>query len=196
MIGKSAFCPKTGAQLSEECHYDEEGRVLRAPVEDAYVSEAEMDGELTAGAVRSSRQALLTHFRRTHQFYRPANDALYRKIALWLRQLKQAANGPQSPDMIVWLSLSARVRREEHDAAWMLGHVELRCPRCHGRLKYEEIRTGVLYAECGTNCTDDNADRLTEIEDLATDLYAETFDCEPEEVALLESRPTRLYPSD
>jgi hypothetical protein len=59
---------------------------------------------------------LLTHFRRTHQFYQPANDALYRKTALWLRQLKQAANDPQSPDMIVWLALSACVRQEEYDA--------------------------------------------------------------------------------
>lgn len=196
MIGKSAFCPKTGAQLSEEYHYDEAGRRLRVPVEDVHVSKADLDGELTTGAVRSSRQALLVHFRRTHQFYRSANDALYRKVALWLRQLKRTASGSRSPDMIVWLALHMRVRAGGYETEWMLGHVELRCPRCHGRLKYEEIDTGTLYAECGTNCTDDNADRLTEIEDLAAALYSGAFDCAPEEVALLESPPARLYPVD
>jgi hypothetical protein len=175
MIGETAFCPKTGAKLSEECYYDEHGRALRVPVEDAHVSADALDGELTVGAVRSSQRALLTHFRRTHQFYRPENADLYRQVALWLRRLKRTASGPQSPDMVVWLALCARIRAAGYDAEWMLGHVELRCPRCHGRLTFEQRDTGTLFAECGTNCTDDDADRLIEIEDLARDLAVRTF---------------------
>ena len=176
MIGTTAFCPKTGAQLSEERYYDEHGRMLRAPVEDAFVAGEDLDGELTTGAVCSSKRALLVHFRRAHQFYRPENAALYRNVALWLRRLKRAASGPQTPDMIVWLALSARVRQEGYDAEWMLGHVSLRCPRCHGRLKYEQPGPEKIYARCGTNCTDDHADRLCEFEELATDLYTQAFE--------------------
>jgi hypothetical protein len=176
MIGTITFCPKTGAQLSEERYYDAYGRGLRAPIEDAFVAGDDLDGELTTGAVRSSQRALLVHFRRTHQFYRPENADLYRNVALWLRQLKQTASGPQTPDMVVWLALCARVRREGHDAEWMLSHVALRCPRCHGRLKYDQVGPDALSASCGTNCTDDNADRLTEIETLAVDLYVQTFE--------------------
>ena len=175
MIGATSFCPKTGAQLSERRHYDEHGRVLRAPVADGIVAETELDGELTTGAVRSSRRALLAHFRRSHQYHEAENAALYRKVALWLRRLKQSASGPQAPDAVVWLALSARVRHADHDADWMLAHIDVRCPRCHGRLNYEQIGAGTIYAACGTDCTDDSADRLTEIETLACDLYARSF---------------------
>ena len=60
----------------------------------------------------------------------------------------------------------------------MLGHVKLRCPRCHGRPTYEQVGSGPLVAECGTNCTDDNTDRLREIEGLAADLSALAFERE------------------
>ncbi len=193
MIGTTAFCPKTGAQLSEQRHYDERGRPLRAPVPDAFVDETELDGELTTGAIRSSRKALLVHFRRTHQFYRPENAELYRNVALWLRRLKQAANGQQSPDMIVWLALTARVRQEQYEAEWMVGHVPLRCPRCHGRLAYDQFDSNTLYAQCATNCSVDHADRLSEIEDLASDLYEQAFDHERKEVEVPESCPAKLY---
>lgn len=208
MIGTTAFCPKTGAQLSEERYYDEYGRALRVPIDDAFVAGETLNGELTTGAVCSSKRALLVHFRRTHQFYRPENAALYRNVALWLRRLKQAASGRQTPDMIVWLALSARVRQESHDVEWMLGHVSLRCPRCHGRLKYEQLGPGEIYARCGTNCTDDHADRLCELERLATDLYTQAFEpaqsnshgTADEEAAtdleLLESWHPRLSPRD
>jgi hypothetical protein len=178
MIGTTAFCPKTGAQLSEERYYDAQGRALRVPVEDAFVADSDLIGELTTGAVQSSQRALLVHFRRVHQFYRPENAELYRNIALWLRQLKQAATGAQTPDMIVWLALSARIRQEGYDAEWMLGHIALRCPRCHGRLKYDQLGPNKIYAQCGTNCTDDNADRLSEIKDFAADLHAQVFERE------------------
>lgn len=185
MIGTTAFCPKTGAQLSERRYYDEDGRALRAPVPDGFVDGAKLDGELTTGAIRSSQRALLVHFRRTHQFYRPENAELYQNVALWLRRLKEAASGPQTPDMIVWFALSARVRQEQYDAEWMVGHVPLRCPRCHGQLKYEQLVSETLYAECATNCTDDHADRLNEIEIFAADLYTQAFDRETEELSEL-----------
>ncbi|WP_049903645.1 hypothetical protein [Halococcus agarilyticus] len=175
MIGATAFCPKTGAQLSERRHYDERGRSLRAPVADGIVDGDELDGELTAGAVRSSRRALLAHFRRSHQRHGSADADLYRTVALWLRRLKRAASGPHEPDTIVWLALSARVREAEHDADWMLAHVAIRCPRCHGRLSYERLGSETIHAACGTDCTDDSADRLAEIETLARDLYARAF---------------------
>jgi hypothetical protein len=196
MIGTTAFCPKTGAQLSEQRYYDEHGRALCVPVSDELVDETELDGELTTGAIRSSQRALLVHFRRTHQFYRPENADLYRNVALWLRRLKQAASGLQTTDMIVWLALSARLREEKYDAAWMVGHVPLRCPRCHGHLTYDQLSSDSLYAECATNCTDDHADRLSEIEDLAAGLYAQAFACEIEEVEVLERSRARLYPLD
>lgn len=196
MIGTTAFCPKTGAQLSEQRYYDDYGRALRVPVSDKFVDETELDGELIAGAIQSSQRALLVHFRRTHQFYRPENADLYRNVALWLRRLKQAASGPQTPDMIIWLALSARMREEKYDTAWMVGHVPLRCPRCHGHLAYDQVGSDSLYAECATNCTDDHADRLSEIEDLATGLCTQAFDHEIEQVEVLENCPVRLYPSD
>ena len=176
MIGDLAFCPKTGARLSEERYYRADGPPLRVPVDDEYVSAEEIDGELTAGAVCSSRRALLTHFRRTHQYYRRPDDELYRTVALRLRELKRTASGPHSPDMVVWLALHDHLDTTGIDADWMLGHVELRCPRCHGRLKYEQHDPETIHAECATNCTDDNADRLAEIERLASELARDALD--------------------
>ncbi|EMA41201.1 hypothetical protein [Halococcus hamelinensis] len=176
MIGDLAFCPKTGARLSEKRYYRAEGPPLRIPVDDEYVPADAIDGELTAGAVCSSRRALLTHFRRTHQYDHRPNDELYRTVALRLRDLKRAANGPQSSDMVVWLALHDHLDAAGIDVDWMLGHVELRCPRCHGRLKYHQIDTGTVHAECATNCTDDNADRLAEVERLASELVRDALD--------------------
>lgn len=127
------------------------------------------------GTVCSSRRALLAYFRRTHQCHREPDDALYRTVALRLRELKRAASGPGSSDMVVWFALYDRLRDEGVDADWLLGHVELRCPRCHGRLKYHQVDAETIHAECATNCTDDHAERLGEIERLAADLVHEAF---------------------
>lgn len=175
MIGDTAFCPRTGAQLADERHYDEHGRALRVPTEDEFVAGEDLDGALTTGAVRSSRQALLTQFRRTHQRHRCADPDRYRQVALWLRRLKGHASGSEESDTIVWLALGARLC-EAGDAGWMLEHVELRCPRCHGRLDYEQPRPDALVGVCATDCTGDRRNRLAEIERLATDLCERTFD--------------------
>lgn len=175
MRGDFAFCPKTGARLSEKRYYRKSGPPLRVPVADEYVPAEAIDGELTAGAVCSSHRALLTHFRRTHGFYRSPDDDLYRTVALRLRELKRAASGPQSSDMVVWLALHDRLSASGVDVDWMLGHVEFRCPHCHGRLKYRQPDPETIHAECATDCTDDTTERLAEIEGLATDLARNAF---------------------
>ena len=175
MIGAHAVCPKTGAQLSNEQHYDDAGQPRRIPVADAHVSPADLEAELTTGAVRSSREALLTHFQRTHQYDHSANDELYQKVALWLRRLTQTASGSHDMDMIIWVALAARVRAADYDASWMLNHVEFRCPQCYGRLKYEQIDAETVHAECATNCTDTRTGRLTEIRDRAQELFQQAY---------------------
>ena len=175
MRGDFAFCPKTGARLSEERYYRADGPPLRVPVADEYVPAEAIDGELTAGAVCSSHRALLTHFRRTHGFYRSPDDDLYRTVALRLRELKRAASGLHASDMVVWLALYDHLNESGVDADWMLGHVEFRCPHCHGRLKYRQSEPETIHAECATDCTDDHAERLAEIERLATELARNVF---------------------
>ena len=184
MIGDIAFCPKTGARFSEKRHYGARGKALHVPVADAFVTDEELDGELTAGVVRSSRRALLTHFRRTHQYYFPADGALYRDAALGLWRLKRTASGRGAGDVTIWLALSVYLRERGHETAWMGGHVSLRCPRCDGRLAYEQFGAEVS-GRCGTNCTDDSADRLREITETAASLAARTFDSMSEDEATL-----------
>lgn len=178
MMGETAFCPKTGAPLSDDRYYQENGHALRIAVKDDYVHADELDGELTTGTIRSSTKTLLTHFQRTHQYYHEPNYCLYRKAALRLRELKRAAAGRQETDMVVWLALYARLRETvlETEMDWMLGHVELRCPQCHGRLRYEQLASGRLLAACGTNCGDETGNRLAAIERLAIELYESAFE--------------------
>lgn len=181
MIGNNSFCPKSGAPLSEERHYDEGGRPRRAVRSKGAPDHVATDGELTNGAVRSARTALFNYFKRCHQYYGDADEGLYQRASLALRRLKSTATGTQEWDVYVWYALEKRLQRTGFETGWMHAHATLRCPHCHGRLAYREFADSVV-AQCGTNCTDDNADRLDEIRRLLADLYAETFsDDEPPE---------------
>ena len=183
MIGPDAFCPESGAPLSEANHYDETGRAWRAVSPDDHSPPDAPDGLLTAGAVRSSRTALWTHFRRCAGRHDAPDDCL-RTAALALRRLKRAASGRTAWDVHVWYALQHRLSVAGYDAAWMGSHAELRCPDCHGRLRYATVG-GRLVARCGTRCGDDPSDRLPALRETVATLYGAAFDDRPDLTTLL-----------
>lgn len=186
MKGEYAFCPKSGARLSEEIHYDEFGRGLRTPVRDAD-SGTQPEGELTNGSIRSSRVALFNHFRRCHERHGDSSCELYSKTALAFTRLKRAARGRESWDMYVWFALGQRLADEGYEVQWMNTHVEPRCPDCAGRLKYDATVEKTLRARCGTDCTGCGGDKLEAIRATVADLYVRAFEnaTRPDEFALL-----------
>ena len=181
MRGYHAFCPKTGASLSKKRHYDERGRPQRVPTDDVPGVEPPTDGELTNGAISSSKRALLNYFRRCHQRHHDADQRLYRKASLGLTRLKRAANGIESWDVHVWYALGEWLSETGYDVEWMRTHVEPRCPHCAGRLKYEAFPGGEVIAQCGTNCTDDYENRLRRTREIVAGLYARAFDATADE---------------
>lgn len=176
MKGNYAFCPKSGAPLSKELHYDDEGRPRRCVESDENSAVRSPDGELTNGSLRSSKVAVFNHFRRRHQRHHGTDSRLYSKATLALRRLKRTANGREAWDMYVWYALAERLDRLGFDVRWMSAHVEPRCPRCAGRLKYERTAADELVARCGTDCTDDRSDRLAEIRETVVGLYGRAFE--------------------
>lgn len=188
MIGNDAFCPESGAPLSEERHYDESGRPLRAVVDDPGDAGANgestgdgstdgesTEGELTVGARRSSTRALLTYFRRCHEAHDEPSPSLYRTASTALTRLKRIATGRQAWDVHVWYALQYRLRRRGYDVDWMDAHAGLRCPGCHGDLQFER-RGADLAAYCGANCGGTAADRLPEIRSAIAGLADAAFD--------------------
>lgn len=178
MKGIDAFCPRTGAPLSEKRYYSEGGTPRRIAVRDRSIDELPLEGELTNGEVRSTTLALFNYFRRCHQYYYGENQPLYRKALLGIRRLKRTANGNEEWDVHVWYALGERLSSQGYETRWMRAHAELRCPGCHGRLKYEQVTANHLIARCGVNCTDDGHDRLPEIRGTIAELYSRTFDDE------------------
>ncbi len=178
MKGDYAFCPKSGAPLSEEIHYDELGHAHRHVLGDDTHVEQQQDGELTNGSLRSSKTALFNYFRRCHDDRREPNSKLYSRAALALSRLKRTASGTEEWDMYVWFALAERLEVHGFDACWMNAHIEPRCPQCAGRLKYERLVGDELVARCGTNCTTDSRDRLAEIRETVVDLYGRAFTVE------------------
>lgn len=175
MIGNDAFCPKSGATLSDDQHYDQQGRGKRAVEATENAEELGVVGELTAGATRSSPTALLTYFQRCHQRYHEAEDEdLYSKASLALRRLKRAASGDQEKDVHVWHALAYRLDACGYDVDWMHSHAEIRCPHCHGQLRFRDLGDDVA-ARCATNCTDRRADHLTTIRETVASLYEAAF---------------------
>lgn len=174
MIEEHAFCPRSGAPLSRERHYDEHGNARRAPVEPS-VGEPTLHG-LTNGERRSSKRALQIHFRRCHGRHADPDRSLYRAAAAALHRLKSAASGTTEWDFYVWYALAEHLAREEYHVEWMHAHSEPRCPDCHGRLAYDRTPTGDLLARCGTDCTGSRTDALAAIRETVADLYARAFD--------------------
>lgn len=175
MIGTNAFCPKTGAPLSDNKHYDDQGHGRRAVLFDDGVEATSSVSELTNGAIRSTKVAVFNHFRRCHQRHHEPDDALYRKASLAFTRLKRVANGKQGWDIHLWYAAKVRLQKAGYDTAWMHAHTTPRCPHCHGRLKYRDCIDGQLIARCGTTCTNTTTDQLTEIRELLADLYAQAF---------------------
>ena len=173
MIDEHAFCPRSGAPLSDEKHYDERGHARRAPEE---LNDEPTIQELTNGERRSSRRALLVHFRRCHGRHADPDSTLYRTASLALYRLKRTAHGTVDRDVYVWYALAERLAREGFDAGWMHAHVEPRCPRCHGKLKYGRTPDGGLRARCGARCSDGRSDALREVRETVADLYTRAFE--------------------
>ena len=176
MIGNDAFCPKTGAPLSEESCYDNQGGSHRTVQEDEFTPESHLSGEFTNGAVESSKSALFNRFRRCHQRHCEPDSRLYRKAALALCRLKRTADGRQAGDIYVWYALQRRLHTKGFDVEWMHTHVEPRCPDCHGRLTYERYDNGDVRAECGTRCTGPGTDKIYEIREIIAELYSQAFE--------------------
>lgn len=176
MIEEYAFCPKTGAPLSEQRHYDERGRPSRVPIEERLPPDSKPEGELTNGAVRSATKALFNYFRRCHQRHHQADETLYRRALLELRRLKEAATSTEEWDIYVWYALQFRLRADGYDTTWMDAHAEPRCPGCHGRLKYDQLAPGEVIGRCGANCTATGTDRLPEIRETLASLCSRAFD--------------------
>ena len=180
MKGEYAFCPKSGAPLSEERHYDEHGRAARHPTRDRHDATTQPDGELTNGAMRSSRIALFNHFRNCHRRGREPDEDLYSEVSVDLLRLKRTASGRTEWDLYVWYALAERLSRSGWDVEWMSSDVEPRCPDCAGELKYESGIDDDVFAYCAVDCTGSGADRLEEIRDRVADLYRRTFaDADP-----------------
>lgn len=175
MKGEYAFCPQSGAPLSEEVHYDDRGRAQRVPVYDDFPGRTP-DGELTNGSLRSARVALFNHFRRSYRRHHDEDDgSLFSKAALGLTRLKRAAEGDTEWDVYVWYAL-AEWLREEYDVRWMHAHVEPRCPDCAGQLQYESLGDGDYRATCATTCAGHHGDSLATIAETVCRLYARAFD--------------------
>lgn len=175
MKGEYAFCPKTGAELSETRHYDDDGRPRRAALSGEHALRPETEGELTDGALRSSATALLNYYRRCQDRHCDPDENRVAAAALALRRLKRTASGVEEWDVHVWYALSLRLSDRGHETAWMDAHTEPRCLACGSRLAYEECEPGVVRGRCPTNCTGDGGDRLPRIRRTIADLYRRAF---------------------
>ncbi|WP_227357422.1 hypothetical protein [Haladaptatus salinisoli] len=175
MIEEDGFCPRTGAKLSQSAHYTENGK-QRVAVADAFGVSGTDEGELTKGAVRSSKVALFNYFRRCHQEHCDDNKTLYRKTALVLNRLKKAATGSQHKDLFIWYALQLRLYRRGFSVEWMHTHSALRCPHCHSPLKYTKTESDIIEGYCLSNCTNEKENKIEDIRQIIADLYNNAFD--------------------
>lgn len=180
MKGKHAFCPTSGAELTEERYYVDSNIPYRAPVEGTVDESWTLLGELTTGQLVSSSTALISYFRRCQQ--EAAADYyvdLYGKAAKELRRLKSETN---AWDVWIWYALAERLDRVGFDTSWMLQYAEPRCPRCSSRLRYEEPTAGYANMICGSSCGNEgSSDRTVEIYERIKDVHNATFTDDPVE---------------
>jgi len=168
MKGVHKFSPSSGAPLSRDRRYP--GTI---PLREAL----DGSGELSNGKlVSDTATALARYFKRMHQRRHDADDAeLYQAAALAIKRLRE--HDPW--DCWLWYALAERLHRRDDvdaDVAWMLDHVEARCPRCGSRLQYEPSVSGYANAKCASSCGAGHTDRTVEIVERVLDLYADTFD--------------------
>ena len=164
MKGAHKFSPSTGAELSRDQLYP--GTI---PLREAL----DGSGELSNGKLVSDDAiALLRYFKRMHHRRHDIEDVdLYRAAALAIKRLRQ--HDPW--DCWLWFALAERLHRKDFETAWMLDHVEARCPRCSSRLRFEPSVTGYAKAMCASSCGADSQDRTIEIVERILNLYADTF---------------------
>jgi len=175
MKGQHKFSPSTGAELSRDRRYP--GSI---PLREAL----DGSGELSNGKlVSDTSTALARYFKRTHQRRHQDDDGeLYRAAALAIARLRQ--HDPW--DCWLWYAAAERLHRKGFDVAWMLDHVEARCPRCSSRLQYEPSVSGYAHAMCASSCGADSNDRTIEIVDRILDLYEAAFGDTINEITLLD----------
>lgn len=197
MRGPNAFCPGSGAPLSERRHH-RAGR----PQRHSTSGDVEYGGVLTNGELVSSRTALLRYFEDCHGRHAGADDpsdqgsgtddagdrhagtddsgdrdgpddALYRAAATALVRLKRVDG--KHWDVWVWVALQECLARRGFDVDWMAGHATARCPRCAGRLRWERGPTDEPRPRCVGTC-DADAGLLDALHEEVRTLYARAFE--------------------
>ncbi len=195
MHGTHAFCPESGSTLSEDTVVTETGRELRYPTNDnAYGEDSYV---LTTGATCSSTIALMSRFRECHEREFGTTwvddervNALYRRVALYLRQLKADVDGEATTrDEWIWFALAERLDREGDPADWMRNYADVVCPHCGGTLSWLEAPRGML-PKCLNKCDGTNRYLAHEIQRKVAAVYNRAFDergvgLKPTEVAIV-----------
>ena len=182
MIQESAFDPQSGAPLTEERHYPGSYRVgVRTPIPHP-VSNWHLgrEGALTNGELRSAQQGLLGYFRRVHRNVRAPDPQLDQSAALGLKRIKAASD---AIDALVWYVLAERLAEKGHWVAWMLDHVNARCPQCSSRVKFRPA-VGGLEAICASSPSD-HGTVDEKIHDRVAEIYLAAFDEDLEEFRVL-----------
>jgi hypothetical protein len=72
--------------------------------------------------------------------------------------------------------LQYRLRHLGFATEWIHSHAELRCPRCHSRLRYGTPGNGRVVGRCVSRCTETSDNRLPELRATIAELYTNAFD--------------------
>ncbi|MFC5970091.1 hypothetical protein ACFPYI_01985 [Halomarina salina] len=182
MIQEQAFDPQSGAPLTEERHYPGSYRIgVRTPIPHPLSNwTSSREGALTNGELRSAQQGLLGYFRRIHRLVREPDPALDRAAALALKRLKA---GPNTIDALTWYALAEYLARQGYWVAWMLDHVNARCPHCASRVKFRPA-VDRLEAVCASAPMDHGAVDEA-IRERVAEMYEAAFDDTIEEFRVL-----------
>jgi hypothetical protein len=181
MRGPQAFCPSTGAPLSDERErpqlYRPGASPVRAPKPDDF-GEAPTT-PLSRGANYSSTAALKRYFRRSYATHAPTDDGtVVRQAAAAIERLKEPETDVH--DDHLWFALAERLHRKyDYSAAalsWMWACVDLGCPHCYGVVTEEwRASEGEIQRKCAINCTDDNRYVDGEIRESIEEAYNKSF---------------------
>jgi hypothetical protein len=181
MRGKHAFCPSSGALLSDERERPQEYRPGASPVrapEPDEINQTLLE-PYSRGANHSSASALVGYFRRMRRRHAPeASPTIARQAALAIQRLKEPETDVH--DDYLWFALAERLHRAEDysrdELDWLWQCVELSCPRCYGPLRDEPvIIEDAAKSKCAINCTDDNRYVDDEIRETILKAYNKAF---------------------
>ena len=163
MRGNHAFCPSSGALLSDERERPQEYRPSASPVRAPEPDEINQHliEPYSRGANHSSASALVGYFRRMRRRYAPeTSPTIARQAALAIQRLKEPETDVH--DDYLWFALAERLHRAEDysrdELDWLWHCVELSCPHCFGPITDEPVVTAPhgTKSKCAINCTDDN----------------------------------------